>query len=123
MTHLGYIDDTYRLSQVYSASNVTVSSSLYETFGQTLIEAMACGSVPVSFDGSGQADIISHLKNGYLATRLSAESLADGIAWGLQAQLTAQELRRSVVRRYGESMIANQYIKLYQDMKSSIQQH
>ena len=115
-TYLGYVDDTYRLSQIYSASNITVSSSLYETFGQTLIEAMACGSVPVSFNGSGQTDIISHLKNGYLATRLSAESLADGIAWGLHSQLTAQELRRSVIRRYGESVIANQYIALYQGL-------
>jgi glycosyltransferase involved in cell wall biosynthesis len=82
-THLGFVDDVYRLSLVYSAADVTVSSSLYETFGQTLIEAMACGSVPVSFDGSGQADIISHLKNGYLATRLSAKSLAEGIDWAL----------------------------------------
>lgn len=115
-THLGYVDDAYRLSQIYSASNVTVSSSLYETFGQTLIEAMACGSVPVSFDGSGQTDIIVHQKNGYLAHRLSAESLADGIAWGLQCPLSPQDLRRSVVRRYSESVVAQQYIKLYNDM-------
>ena len=27
-THLGYINDTYRLSEVYSAANVVVSSSL-----------------------------------------------------------------------------------------------
>ena len=115
-THLGYVDDVYRLSQIYSASNVTVSSSLYETFGQTLIEAMACGSVPVSFDGSGQTDIIIHHQNGYLARRLSVESLADGIAWALQCQLSPQELRRSVVRRYSESVVARQYIKIYHDI-------
>jgi len=113
-THLGYIDDAYRLSQVYSASNITVSSSLYETFGQTLIEAMACGSIPVSFDGSGQADIISHEKNGYLAKRLSEESLAEGIAWGLTSSLTPQELRRCVIRRFSEGVVAQQYLKLYQ---------
>ena len=115
-THLGYVDDTYRLSQIYSASNITVSSSLYETFGQTLIEAMACGSVPVSFDGAGQTDIITHLKNGYLARRLSVESLAEGIEWGLRCQLPPHELRRSVVRRYSESVVAQQYIQLYNDV-------
>ncbi|MCR4603054.1 MAG: glycosyltransferase [Prevotella sp.] len=115
-SHLGYIDDVYRLSLVYSASDVTVSSSLYETFGQTLIEAMACGSVPVSFDGAGQADIISHQQNGYLAERLSASSLAEGIAWGLHCSLSAQDLRRSVVRRYSENAIARQYSDLYQKM-------
>ena len=112
-THLGYIDEEDRMSLIYSASNTTVSSSLYETFGQTLIEAMACGSVPVSFDGSGQADIITHQKNGYLAKRLSAESLAEGIMWALHSQLTPQELRRSVSRRYCESVVANRYVELY----------
>lgn len=115
-THLGYIDDAYRLSQVYSAANVTVSSSLYETFGQTLIEAMACGSISVSFDGSGQADIIVHGKNGYLAKRLSAESLAEGIAWGLTNQMPPQELRRCVIRRFSENVVAQQYINLYQSI-------
>ena len=120
-TYLGYISDTYRLSEVYSAANIVVSSSLYETFGQTLIEAMACGCVPVSFDGSGQTDIITHEKNGYLARRLSAESLAEGMEWALkksesEGMALRKELRRSVVRRYGESVVANQYVNLYSTM-------
>ena len=112
-TYLGYVDDSYRLSLVYSASNVTVSSSLYETFGQTLIEAMACGSIPVSFDGSGQTDIITHQQNGYLATRLSPESLAEGISWALHSGLAAQDQRRNVIRRYSERVVAQQYVELY----------
>ena len=122
-TNLGYINDTYRLSEVYSAANIVVSSSLYETFGQTLIEAMACGCLPVSFDGSGQTDIITHEKNGYLARRLSAESLADGMEWAMKKSESegitlSKELRRSVVRRYGESVVANQYLNLYQSILS-----
>lgn len=112
-THLGYLNDEHQLSLVYSASNATISSSLYETFGQTLIEAMACGSIPISFDGSGQTDIITHQKDGYLAKRLSAESLADGIEWALRHHIPAQELRRSVSRRYAESVVAHHYIELY----------
>ena len=112
-SYLGYIDDTCSLSQVYSAANATVSSSLYETFGQTLIEAMACGSIPVSFDGSGQTDIITHLKDGFLARRLSSESLAEGIAWALDSHIAAADLRRSVIDRYSESIVARQYISIF----------
>jgi glycosyltransferase involved in cell wall biosynthesis len=118
-THLGYINDESQLSLVYSASNVTVSSSLYETFGQTLIEAQACGSVPVSFDGSGQADIIDHLNTGYLAKRLSVESLAEGIEWGLHANISAQQLRRKVCQRYSDTVIANRYIQLYNTLPNT----
>ena len=91
-----------------------MSSSFYETFGQTLIEAQACGSIPVSFAGSGQADIIEHLQTGYLAERLSVDDLAKGITWGLTADIPLQQLRKSVVKRYSESVIASQYQQLYQ---------
>ncbi|MBR7086915.1 MAG: glycosyltransferase, partial [Prevotella sp.] len=90
------------------------SSSLYETFGQTLIEAQACGCIPVSFDGSGQADIIQHLENGFLAKRLSAESLADGIEWALTSSHDRQALRNGVAHRYAGQVVAEQYVELYE---------
>ncbi len=120
-TYLGYVSDEDQLSLIYSASNATVSSSLYETFGQTLIEAMACGSVPVSFDGSGQTDIIAHQQMGYLAQRLSAESLAEGIDWAIHATIAPKELRRSVSRRYAESIVANRYYELYKNLPRPLQ--
>lgn len=120
-TYLGYVSDEDQLSLIYSASNATVSSSLYETFGQTLIEAMACGSVPVSFDGSGQTDIIAHQQTGYLAQCLSAESLAEGIDWAIHANIAPKELRRSVSRRYAESIVANRYYELYKNLPRPLQ--
>ena len=118
-THLGYVDDEDRLALVYSASNATVSSSLYETFGQTLIEAQACGSLPVAFKGSGPDDIITHRQTGYLADYLSPESLAEGIDWALRADISPRDLRRSVTRRFSESSVANRYIELYNSMTSA----
>ncbi|BDW75609.1 hypothetical protein BFINE_14040 [Bacteroides finegoldii DSM 17565] len=82
-TYMGWVSQAEELSQIYSAADVAVSASLYETFGQTLIEAQSCGCLPVSFGNSGQADIIRHKENGYLADYQSAESLADGIKWDL----------------------------------------
>ena len=113
-TYMGYIKDVKQLSEVYSASNCVVSSSLYETFGQTLIEAMACGCLPVAFAGSGQQDIISHQQNGYLADYLSAESLADGIIWTMTTNIPAKVLRSSVQQRYSEDVIAKRYIEVYE---------
>lgn len=115
-THLGYVDEEDRLSLIYSASNATVSASHYETFGQTLVEAQACGSLPVAFKGSGPDDIISHKENGYLADYLSAESLADGIRWALKADIDARNLRRSVARRFSENVVARRYINLYESI-------
>ncbi|MBQ2497191.1 MAG: glycosyltransferase, partial [Prevotella sp.] len=76
--------------------------------------AQACGCASVSFDGSGQADIIRHLDNGYLAKRLSAESLADGIEWALTTSHDRQKLRDDIAHRYADHAVAAQYIELYQ---------
>lgn len=117
--YLGWIADPATQSRLYSAADITVSASHYETFGQTLIEAQSCGCPPVSFGNSGQADIIRHKENGYLADYLSAESLADGIEWGLTAgqdETLKRNMMASVREKYAEEVIARQYIRLYQSL-------
>ena len=114
-TYFGIVDGS-QLNSLYSASDVVVSSSYYETFGQTLIEAQACGCIPVSWNNSGQADIIRHKDNGYLAEYLSIESLVEGIQWALadgQEAISREKLREDVYERYSESIIAKRYISLY----------
>jgi glycosyltransferase involved in cell wall biosynthesis len=115
-THLGWVSNAERLSVAYSAADVVVCASRYETFGQTLIEAQACGCLPVSFGNSGQTDIITHLKNGYLAKAYSVDDLAKGIHWALsegKSQVSPQEMRDEVVHRYSSDVVAQQYLTLY----------
>ncbi len=114
-TYLGLVGEEM-LPQLFSASDVSVSSSYYETFGLTLIEAQACGCLPVSFNNSGQTDIIQHKHNGYLAEYKSASDLAQGIEWALTEgcqTITPQQLRQNVIEKYSDSVIAQEYIKLY----------
>lgn len=123
-TDLGWVDKTDKLSTIYSASDVTVCASLYETFGQTLIEAQACGCLPVSFGNSGQADIIRHRENGYLAKAYSVKDLADGIHWALtegKTSISPETMRSEVVHRYAGDVVAKQYISLYEEALSTKQ--
>lgn len=117
-TYLGTVRQTADLSRLYGAADVLVSASYYETFGQTLIEAQACGCVPVAFGGSGQQDIISHKANGYLADYLSTRSLAEGIYWAMTegAHLSRQALRQTVVSRYATPVVARSYRELYRSL-------
>lgn len=114
----GWVTDASLLSKLYSAADITVSASLYETFGQTLIEAQACGCLPVSFGNSGQADIIQHKENGYLVSNQSAESLAEGIEWGItegQSAISKAGMRQNVLNKYSGTIVADQYIQLYKN--------
>ena len=118
-TYFGHIEEKKQLSALYSAADVTVSASLYETFGQTLAEAQACGCLPVSFGNSGQTDIITHKVDGYLAKAYDTDDLANGLVWALREgkeSLSPTDLRQRVVQRFSGEVIANQYIQLYQQL-------
>lgn len=118
-TYFGHIEEKEQLSALYSAADVTVSASRYETFGQTLAEAQACGCPAVSFDNSGQTDIITHKVDGYLAKAYDTGDLANGLVWALREgkeNLSPTDLRQRVVQRFAGEVIANQYIQLYQQL-------
>lgn len=113
--YMGSVAGSEALSQIYACGDVTVSSSYYETFGQTLIEAQACGCMPVAFDNSGQTDIIKHKENGYLADYLSVESLARGIEWALTEgrEVSRAMLRKGVQDDFSGDAVARKQINLY----------
>ena len=116
---LGLLSDNNRIADLYSAADVTVVPSFYETFGQTLIEAMACGCPVVSFNNSGQMDIIDHKQNGYLANYKDADDLAAGIRWVLDypdREALSKVCVEKVKRCYSEKVVAEQYKALYEQL-------
>lgn len=116
---MGSLSDPSMIAKLYAAADVTVVASLYETFGQTIIEGMACGCPAVSFDNSGQTDIINHLENGYLAKYKDTDDLATGIKWVIDNREPLR-LNEACIRKvhdcYKESIIAKKYIALYQSL-------
>ncbi len=117
---MGLLHDTTKIAKLYMAADVTVVPSLYETFGQTIIEGMACGCPAVTFNNSGQTDIIDHKKDGYLARYKDPEDLARGIRWALSHadDMSLKEACAQKVKdRYRESVVAEKYINLYQHLR------
>ena len=43
---LGSIRERAQLASLYAASDILISTSVYETFGQTLVEALSVGTPP-----------------------------------------------------------------------------
>lgn len=70
------IVDDISMSFLFNSMDVFVSPSLAEAFGQTLLEAISCGTPVVGFNVGGIPDIIQHGYNGYLAGYCNSEELA-----------------------------------------------
>ena len=111
--HLGMITDSRLVSDLYAASRIILSTSLYETLPGTLIEGMAGGCIPVSFAQGGQADIFTHLDTGYMAQYKSPQSVAEGILWALKHDITRNRLHDEVVTRFSAEAVARRYIALF----------
>ncbi len=115
--YLGRLYDDTTLALLYSAADVMVAPSLQENLACSIMEALACGTPVVAFNIGGNADMIEHQKNGYLAQPLDVNDLAKGIDWILAAANRRSELsrqaRQKVLTEFSAEKVAAKYKQLY----------
>lgn len=121
--YTGYLGDEQSLSLLYSAVDAMVVPSRYEGFGQTVTEAMACGTPVVAFDATGPADTVVHEETGYLAKPYDSGDLAAGIEWVLEdserKRTLGSQARTRAVNQYHTTSVADQYLQLYRELSQS----
>lgn len=78
--YLGRFDEN-GLVPIYHQADVFAFPSRQETFGQTKIEAMACGTPVVAFNQTACAVGIRHKVNGWVADKDDVQGFSDGIRW------------------------------------------
>jgi glycosyltransferase involved in cell wall biosynthesis len=94
----GSIRDRHQLAQLFAAADVFVTASLMETYGLTLVEAMACGTPVVAFRVGGIPEAAPEGQGAILC------ELQDGVA--LLAAIT--NLRKSPQLREKMGRIAHE---------------
>ena len=119
VTHIGSVSGTRAINEVYRHADIVLSTALYENLPTTLIEGQASGAVPVTFGRGGQADIVDHCRNGYIARYCDAADVARGIEWAMEAAIDRRSLHDEVERRFSAPTIARKYLELIgQDITS-----
>lgn len=115
---LGSIADEQTLVQIYSASDVLVSTALEESFGNTLIEAMACGVPTIGFGVGGVKDIIRNGFSGYLIEPRNTKDLAQQLDRLLADENLALAMgtnaRNIAENEYDIRKQARSYLQIYQ---------
>ena len=114
--YMGQLSDDVSLVTLYNAVDVMVVPSLQENLSNTIMESLACGTPVVSFDIGGNKDMINHKLNGYLASPLDIEDLANGIKWVLLNE-NYEELKLNaidkVTKNFESSLVGKKYVSLY----------
>lgn len=114
---LGFRDNPFKFM---AAADVFVLSSLWEGFGNVVVEAMACGAPVVSTDCPyGPGEIITHEETGLLVSPADSKALAEALLRVLDDQALQERLvenGRGRVRDFHAAEIGRQYLELFRQL-------
>lgn len=105
------------LPYYYSAAEVVVVPSHYESFGMVALEAMACGTPVVASQVGGLAFLVQDNQTGFTVPVDDPQALADKLELllgdeGLRQKLSAQSVE--FAREYDWQIIADKIVELYE---------
>ncbi len=113
---IGYVPDE-KLVQYYQQAEMFVLPSLFEPFGMTSQEAMACGKPVVASKFGGIRNTITHEKNGMLVNPEDSNEFAEGMLKILRDESfrdkLGEEANRLIVDHYSWEAMADRHIELY----------
>lgn len=89
------------LVDYYSAADVCVVPSYYESFGLVAVEALACGTPVIASRVGGLPGVVKHGQNGLLVNNRTPEDFAAGIA-----KLYRHERRRAALAERARASVA-----------------
>jgi D-inositol-3-phosphate glycosyltransferase len=114
--------DQDKLPYYYSAAEVVVMPSQYESFGMVALEAMACGTPVVASEVGGLAYLVRDGETGFTIPAEEPETLCDKLSW----LLTEDELRQKMgsqaaahAQDYAWEKIAKQIVEVYEGLRKT----
>ena len=107
--------DTEAVRELLAHASVVMSTSLYETLPGTLVEGMAAGCTPVSFDRGGQGDIMLPEAADFLVKAYDTKAFTAALERALRTPLPPEALREAVERKFSSEAVARQYADLIND--------
>jgi L-malate glycosyltransferase len=115
--HFHGIKPKSEVAEFMSQCDFFVLSSLFETFGCVIIEAMACGK-PVVVTNIGGPDEIVTPESGILVESANSEALKDGINYMLDNyyKYSATDISRHVGESYSLEYIGQKLNRIYNDI-------
>ncbi len=115
--------DHDRLPLYYTAADMLVLPSTYESFGLVTLESLACGTPVVATRVGGAAAILQEGVNGILIDRSESGTLAQGIERVLtqlrKGELSTRAIRGSVAP-YAWNRVATEILGLYKKLASAM---
>lgn len=116
---LGFIPDLY-LPKWYSICQLTIVPSIFEGFGLTVIESLACGTPVIATNVDGIRDIIKNNKNGILVKYNNKKELTAQVVRLLNNSSLRKEFSikglKSIKEKFNWDKIALKTLEIYKNV-------
>lgn len=103
------------LAAFYSAADVLLSLSYEETFGLTIIEAMACGTPAIVYDNTAQPELITEETGKVVPTGIDSVVKAIEEICSKPKETFIQPCRKHALQ-YDESLSYQKYLDIYESI-------
>lgn len=124
MQSIPYVQDAQLMAKYYAAADVFVSTSLSESFGLTVCEALACGTPVLAFAVGGIPEIVEHGKNGVLVplgnVELLARRLGEMLVHPEFLQRAGMHGAKNVKESFAVEAMTKKYLELYKEVTRTI---
>jgi glycosyltransferase involved in cell wall biosynthesis len=111
------------IASIFSALDLVVLPSRYETFGRVLVEAMAAGKPVIGTNVGGIPEIIEDGVTGLLVPPQSPDKLAEAVITILQNPSLARQMGEAGRQRVRERFSVEQHVariqEIYEELRSS----
>jgi len=118
---VGLKHDDESLVALYNACDCLVVPSLQENLSNVIMESLSCGTPVVAFGIGGNGDMITHKRNGFIASPCEPGALLEGIRWILELpredyRYLSWSARSGILGGFSEEAVVGRYIELYREI-------
>jgi D-inositol-3-phosphate glycosyltransferase len=110
----------------YSAADVCVVPSFYESFGLAALESMACGTPVVASRVGGLSTVIQHGRTGYLKSWRCPEAFANSLEMIISSKRLQNSMGIAARKRaedLGWDQVAERMLRIYQRSPKKVPSH
>ncbi|HYQ58281.1 MAG TPA: glycosyltransferase, partial [Draconibacterium sp.] len=113
--HIHFLGSKHNIADYYHAADAFCLSSVHEGMPITLIEAFACGCIPICTPAGGVKNMITDGKNGYLSNSFSEEDYCNKVKTFLKHKdkIDRNHLKELFYSTYHMNVCATNYINVY----------
>jgi glycosyltransferase involved in cell wall biosynthesis len=119
-----YQKNTARVAQYYRAADVYIHAARADTFPNSVIESLACGTPVIATRVGGIPEQIKEGQTGFLTRAGDAQEMAKKIELLLQDTALAERMGKAAAQdahtRFDLNLQVDQYLSLYQEIQKGI---